>query len=58
MTFAENEARSRGCRAMRLDTFTDNAPSLRLYASLGYRAVGVVHFRKGEFRCFEKELAP
>jgi GNAT superfamily N-acetyltransferase len=58
MGFAEAEARRLGCRALRLDTFTGNAPSLALYESLGYRAAGVVHFRKGEFRCFEKDLAP
>ena len=58
MIFAEAEARRLGCRALRLDTFTGNAPSLALYESLGYRAAGIVHFRKGEFRCFEKDLAP
>ncbi|HSZ83335.1 MAG TPA: GNAT family N-acetyltransferase [Polyangia bacterium] len=58
MAFAEIAARRTGCGALRLDTFTGNAPSLRLYESLGYRPAGVVRFRKGEFRCFEKDLAP
>jgi GNAT superfamily N-acetyltransferase len=57
MGFAEAEARRLGCATLRLDTFTGNAPSLALYASLGYRAAGLVRFRKGTFRCFEKELA-
>jgi GNAT superfamily N-acetyltransferase len=56
--FAEVTARRLGCGAMRLDAFTGNAPSLRLYQSLGYRDAGAVRFRKGEFRCLEKELGP
>jgi GNAT superfamily N-acetyltransferase len=56
MTFAEITARRMGCGAMRLDTFTGNAPSLRLYQTLGYEDVGQVRFRKGVFRCFEKPL--
>jgi GNAT superfamily N-acetyltransferase len=58
MTFAEIAARSAGCRAIRLDAFTGNEPSLRLYANLGYADVGQVRFRKGLFRCFEKALSP
>ena len=46
-----------GCGAIRLDAFTGNAPSLRLYQALGYEDVGQVRFRKGLFRCFEKGLA-
>lgn len=58
MGFAELTARRRGCRAIRLDAFTGNAPSLRLYERLGYADVGQVRFRKGLFRCFEKGLPP
>jgi GNAT superfamily N-acetyltransferase len=58
MGFAELAARRLGCGAMRLDAFTGNAPSLRLYESLGYRDAGIVRFRKGVFRCLEKDLAP
>jgi RimJ/RimL family protein N-acetyltransferase len=50
-------ARRAGCGALRLDAFTGNAPSLRLYQTLGYEDVGQVRFRKGLFRCFEKALA-
>jgi GNAT superfamily N-acetyltransferase len=57
MTFAEIAARRAGCGAIRLDAFTGNAPSLRLYRGLGYADVGQVRFRKGLFRCFEKDLA-
>lgn len=38
MRRAEDEARSRGCRAVWLDTFTFQAPGL--YAKLGYREFG------------------
>jgi GNAT superfamily N-acetyltransferase len=57
MAFAEIAARRAGCRAIRLDAFTGNAPSLRLYEALGYMDVGQVRFRKGLFRCFEKDIA-
>ena len=57
MTFAEIAARRAGCGALRLDAFTGNAPSLGLYRGLGYEDVGAVRFRKGLFRCFEKDLA-
>ena len=57
MAFAEIAARRAGCRAIRLDAFTGNAPSLRLYEALGYADVGQVRFRKGLFRCFEKDIA-
>jgi len=58
MGFAELTARRRGRGALRLDAFTGNAPSLRLYRALGYADVGEVRFRKGLFRCFEKDLGP
>jgi len=58
MAFAELAARRLGCAAIRLDAFTGNAASLRLYQTLGYEDVGQVRFRKGLFRCFEKDLAP
>jgi GNAT superfamily N-acetyltransferase len=57
MRFAEIAARRAGCAAIRLDAFTGNAPSLSLYRTLGYADVGQVRFRKGVFRCFEKDLA-
>jgi ribosomal protein S18 acetylase RimI-like enzyme len=58
MKFAEISARRAGCAGLRLDAFTGNAPSLGLYRGLGYEDVGEVRFRKGLFRCFEKDLAP
>ena len=40
VSFAMDRARSRGARALRLDVIKDNLPALRLYASLGFSAVG------------------
>jgi GNAT superfamily N-acetyltransferase len=57
MRFAEQRARRLGYGAIRLDAFTGNGPSLALYAALGYRDVGGVRLRKGQFRCFEKAIA-
>jgi GNAT superfamily N-acetyltransferase len=57
MAVAEQRAAQGGCATMRLDAFTGNPRAMRLYERRGYRAVGVVHFRTGEFTCFEKALA-
>src|SRR5216683_1705261 len=56
MRFAENWARAKGYSAIRLDAFSANPRALRLYGGLGYRDSGGASFRKGPFRCFEKEL--
>lgn len=53
---AEQTARERGYRYIRLDTFTKNMPAKKLYESGGYRIAGSVTFRKGQFYCFEKLL--
>jgi len=57
MAVAEQRAAQAGYATMRLDAFTGNPRAIRLYERLGYRAAGVVHFRTGEFMCFEKALA-
>jgi GNAT superfamily N-acetyltransferase len=56
MMFAEEQAKRDGFTSLRLDAFTQNPAALALYASLGYRSVGRVVFRKGEYICFEKFL--
>lgn len=56
MEFAEAHARERGYHVVRLDAFAKNRRALRLYDRLGYRDAGAVMFRKGTFRCFEKNL--
>ncbi|HNY17996.1 MAG TPA: GNAT family N-acetyltransferase [Treponemataceae bacterium] len=57
MAFAENFARDKGHRSIRLDAFTLNPLSLGLYRALRFSERGTVRFRKGRFYCFEKILA-
>ena len=42
VAYYEDEAKRRGCRALRLDTNAKNTAARRLYASLGYREAGIV----------------
>ena len=56
MQFAEDFAKERKYSSIRLDAFVNNMISVRLYDSLGYQRIGIVHFRKGEFYCYEKVL--
>ncbi len=56
MRLTEDLARTLGFDALRLDAFISNPRSLRLYLRLGYADVAGVTFRKGAFRCFEKDL--
>jgi ribosomal protein S18 acetylase RimI-like enzyme len=53
---AERLLRKKRRRSVRLDAFLQNPAALRLYESLGYVRVGLVHFRKGEFGLYEKSL--
>ncbi len=56
MSHAEWQARENGSHSIRLDAFTANPASLRLYDALGYRRTGTASMRKGDFICFEKTL--
>jgi ribosomal protein S18 acetylase RimI-like enzyme len=56
MDHAETLARSRQCRAIRLDTFTQNPGALALYEKLGYCRTGTAMMRKGLFVGMEKLL--
>ncbi|HEX3039603.1 MAG TPA: GNAT family N-acetyltransferase, partial [Caproiciproducens sp.] len=56
MQLAEQELRRQGYRSVRLDAFTHNPFSCRLYESIGYRRTGEVLFRKGRFYLYEKTL--
>ncbi len=53
---AEQELRKQGFSRIRLDAFTLNSYSNRLYETLGYQKAGTVQFRKGAFYCYEKSL--
>lgn len=58
MSFVENRAQTKEYGAIRLDTFIQNTGAIRFYKKRGYGVVGTVHFRKGEFLCFDKRLTP
>lgn len=56
--FAEAEARRRGLRAIRLDTYSKNGRMQALIRKMGFRQVGEIrlHGRPLPFPCFEKAL--
>lgn len=56
MLFMEEHGAMNGYKSIRLDTSVLNKASLALYDGMGYRRVGIVHFRSGDFQCFEKAL--
>lgn len=56
MLLAEEQLRAAGTVFVRLDAFCENPYSVRLYEKLGYRQVGRVRFRKGDFYLYEKRL--
>lgn len=58
LAFAEGRAASQGYLSIRLDAFTQNPRALALYERHGYEFRGLVRFRKGEFRCYEKPVVP
>ncbi len=56
MEFAEETAVTKEYDCIRLDAFTRNPAAFTLYENRGYRNAGTVHFRKGEFYCYEKAM--
>ncbi len=58
MDFAEDHALKNGYTSIRLDAYTGNPASLRLYQKRGYRNAGQVQFthRRLPGYCFEKQL--
>lgn len=57
MQMAESMLRESGIKSVRLDAFSQNPYSLRLYGKLGYRTVGEALWRKGLFYLMEKVIA-
>lgn len=53
---AEHLLKEKGYKGIRLDAFTNNPYALRLYENTGYRRIGEVTFRKGQFYLYEKSL--
>ncbi len=58
MEFAQEYALRKGFAAIRLDAYSHNPRSLRLYQKCGYQNVGTIRFpgRQYPFYCFEKIL--
>ena len=56
MQFIEEMLKDRGAQAIRLDVFSKNPYSQKLYAKAGYIQTGVVEWRKGEFYLMEKYI--
>ncbi len=54
MEYAEQKIKAEGYSSIRLDTFSENVISRKLYESLGYTYAGTVTFRKGLFYLMEK----
>jgi ribosomal protein S18 acetylase RimI-like enzyme len=57
MDFAEEIAVTEKYDCIRLDAFKCNPAAFTLYENRAYRMAGIVHFRKGEFFCYEKEIS-
>lgn len=57
MGYLENEVRSCGRKTIRLDAFSQNPAALHLYESCGYQKAGTIHYRKGLFYLYEKDLS-
>ena len=56
MCMAEAMLRENGMKSIRLDAFSQNPYSLRLYEKLGYHTVGEAVWRKGLFYLMEKDI--
>lgn len=56
MRMAEAMLKEQGVQSMRLDTFSRNPWSMRIYQKLDYRTVGKAVWRKGLFYLMEKNI--
>ena len=61
MAFAEELAKEKGCKVIRLDTWENNMPARKMYPSLGYRLAGDTLFFFEQviwetLVCFEKQI--
>jgi len=52
----EKELKKQNVEAIRLDVFSQNLFAISLYLNNGYKKVGNVYWRKGEFYLLEKKL--
>ena len=56
LEYIENLSKSQGYDTIRLDCFTQNPYSRRLYEKAGYSIVGYADWRKGRFELREKKI--
>ena len=56
LDFIENISKSQGYESIRLDCFTQNPYSRKLYEKAGYTVVGYADWRKGRFELREKYI--
>lgn len=56
MSRIEKQSKESGYQTIRLDSFTKNPYSAKLYSKLGYEIVGFVYWSKGKFYLREKKL--
>ena len=56
MKYIENICKSEGYDSIRLDCFTENPYSRKLYDKAGYSVVGYADWRKGRFELREKKI--
>ena len=56
MNYIEKLCKSNGYDSIRLDCFTENPYSRKLYEKAGYSVVGYANWRKGRFELREKKL--
>lgn len=54
--FIEDMLSAKGIETIRLDAFSQNPISVKLYEGLGFKKAGEVHWRKGLFYLYEKKL--
>ncbi len=54
MKLVEKNAKEKGIKTIRLDTFYSNPAATSLYESLGFKVIGFAHWRKGKFQIMEK----
>ena len=56
LKYIENLCKSQGYDSIRLDCFTENPYSRKLYTKAGYSVVGYADWRKGRFELREKKI--
>lgn len=56
LEYADMFGKQNKYESIRLDAFIQNKRACNMYEKAGYRKVGIVTFRKGDFYCFEKGL--